>query len=1113
MAREPLRDHDPSRIGRYRLTARLGSGGMGVVYLGLDPDGDGSQVAVKVLRPELADDPEFRARFGREVASLMLVRGECTVRVIEADTESSQPFMVTEYAAGPSLSEYIDADGPLAADMLYGLATGLAEALTAVHAAGVVHRDLKPSNVILGQSGPKVIDFGIAQTLDATSVTKTGMMVGSAGFMAPEQVTGRAGQAADIFAWAVTIAYAASGQPPFGTGESLAIVYRILHSSPDVAAVPATLQPLVMAALAKDPQRRPTAHELLDVLIDPAAREDHPAQAVLACTWPSTQPHVGQPVLSAPIVSRPRTSESYTSEPRAGEPRTSQARASRPDRSRRPPNGSLLFEPDPTTPPARRLRTLGRGRLSRRMTLLGVPAVVVVAVAALVSGLLMGHVINLGQLTANQLAPQGTTMAALQTYPGQQSRGVLHALNRVVASGGTIVAMGSQASDGLVRQQFFVSSDGGKTWRFAPLHAAQGAQRGQVPLGHQAALLAGGPGRWLAIGPQAIWTSADGTSWTLASTHGISPQLPGDSVWVITKTATGFLAAGKGDAAGGGTQAVIWTSRDGLSWQRMTAANLGLAGAGEAVPSISYATYRGTDTLIAGPVTTAGATYSGAWLSTDGGSAWTPVNIPVSNGADDSISGLAFDNAGLIAVRPGGGTSPSTAFGVAYFSSNGLAWQYAGTIDASAGWSPRVVKGTDGGFAVAGQTASGQIVAYTSTGTGAAWQPTGSLGQAARESVTSVTVAPGGTVVAVGATRGSMVIQQPVFLEATTTGSVRPVSVQGENVPELAVNSTAVSPAGTMVAVGSADGYPAVWQRPPGGTWRLLSSLPLVSVYPGLTALTSVTYGPAGWLAVGVPGPVVLTSANGTTWHRASGGIENDLGQVSAVAVAAGQAGYSVVGRPAGPDSASVADVWWSQNLTSWTKAEDMNVMSGPIQVLAVAADPHGFVSAGSHNDQPAVWTTSDGKLWTTIDLALPAAASSAMLQQIAINGNHVVALGQEIKAGATVPFAEQSSDGGASWRQVPFSPPGPNTVITALTADSGGFTAAGQYGQPGQQSVVMWTSATGITWTPAQVSGLGGGGSPAVTALVSSGSAVTGIGSTATMQGRQFLLLTLPRH
>ncbi len=1038
----------------------------------------------------------------------MLVRGDCTVRVIEADTASSRPFMVTEYAAGPSLSEYIDANGPLGAEMLYGLATGLAEALTAIHAAGVVHRDLKPSNVILGYSGPKVIDFGIAQTLDATSVTKTGMMVGSAGFMAPEQVTGRAGQAADIFAWAVTVAYAASGQPPFGTGESLAIVYRILHGSPDIAAVPPALQALVMSALAKDPEQRPTARELLDVLTDPAAREDRPAQVVLAYTWPSAQPRVGQPVLSAPV-----PGGSVVSDPRTSDPRTSEPEASQPGPARRPPTGSLLFEPDPRRPTSGRPRTPVLTRFSRRMKMVGLSAAALVAVAALVSGLLMGHVINVGQLTANQLARQGTTAATLAAYPGQQPRGVFQGLNRVVASGSTIVALGSQTSDGLVRQQFFVSSDGGKAWHVAPLHAAGGGQRGQVPLGHQATLLAGGPGGWLAIGPQAVWTSPDGMSWTLALTHGISPQLLGDSVLVITKTATGFLAAGTGNATGGGTQAVIWTSRDGLTWQRMTAAGLDLARAGEEVQSITFATYRGEDTLISGGVIAGEASYSGAWLSTDGGSTWTRVYIPISNGAIAKISGVAFDSAGLIAVRPGGGTSPSIAFGVAYFSPNGLAWHYAGTINKAAGWSPHVVKGSDAGFVVDGQTATGRYLAYTSTGTGTTWQPTGSLGQVAGESITGVTVAPDGTVIAVGATQDSIVSQQPVFLDATTEGRVRRVFVPGETVPELAVNSTAVSPAGTMVAVGSADGYPAAWASSPGGTWRLVTSPQLVSAYPGLTALTSVTYGPSGWLAVGVPGPVVLTSANGTTWQQAGGGLRQDLGQVSAVAVAEGAAGYSVVGRSAGPDSASEADVWWSPDLTAWTRAKDMNVMTGPIQVLAVAADPHGFVSAGSHNNQPAVWTTSDGKLWTTIDLALPAGASSAVLQQIAINGSRVVALGQETKAGSAVPFAEQSSDFGASWRQVPFSAPGPNTMITALTADAGGFTAAGQYGQPGQQTVVTWTSATGLTWTPAQVSGLGGGGNHAVTALASSGSAVTGIGSTATMGGQQFLLLTLPRH
>ena len=209
MARAPLQQTDPAWVGRYRLVARLGAGGMGVVYLA--ETWDGQPVAVKVLRPELADNPEFRTRFGREVAALTRVQGVCTVRVIEADTEAPKPFLVTEYADGPSLSEYVDAHGPLDPGMLYGLATGLAEALAAIHAAGIVHRDLKPSNVLLTAGGPKVIDFGIAQALDTTSMTRTGITVGSAGFMAPEQIMGRAGTAADVFTWAVTVTFAAGG--------------------------------------------------------------------------------------------------------------------------------------------------------------------------------------------------------------------------------------------------------------------------------------------------------------------------------------------------------------------------------------------------------------------------------------------------------------------------------------------------------------------------------------------------------------------------------------------------------------------------------------------------------------------------------------------------------------------------------------------------------------------------------------------------------------------------------------------------------------------------------------------------------------------------------------
>jgi Protein kinase domain len=287
VARTPLRDEDPSWVGRYRLMARLGSGGMGVVYLGVAEGG--YPVAVKVLRPELADDQEFRARFRREVAVLTKVRGICTVPVIEADTDSPRPFLVTEYADGPSLAEHVRAAGPLRSELLYGLATGLAEALTAIHEAGIIHRDLKPANVLLTSAGPKVIDFGIAQAMDATVLTRTGMTIGSPGFMAPEQITGQAGHAADIFSWGLTVAFAANGESPFGTGPTDAILFRILHGNPDISGVPEELRLLVLAALAKNPDERPSARDLLGWLTQWGGQSesslDASTQTVLTRTW------------------------------------------------------------------------------------------------------------------------------------------------------------------------------------------------------------------------------------------------------------------------------------------------------------------------------------------------------------------------------------------------------------------------------------------------------------------------------------------------------------------------------------------------------------------------------------------------------------------------------------------------------------------------------------------------------------------------------------------------------------------------------------------------------------------------------------------------------------
>ncbi len=1084
MAQVPLRDDDPGQIRGYKLTARLGAGGMGVVYLGAAEDG--GLVAVKVLRPELADDPEFRRRFQREVSVLTQIKGVCTVRVIEADTESARPFMVTEYVDGPSLAEFVDQRGPLGADMLYGLATGLAEALTVIHAAGIVHRDLKPSNVILAADGPKVIDFGIAQTLDATAVTKTGMMVGSAGFMAPEQVLGKPGPPADVFVWGVTVAYAASGESPFGGGPTEAVLYRVLHNEADISAVPDSLRPLVAAALAKDQQDRPTAQQLLDRLTNPSTMPastartprvvDSPTQTVLALTW-GTGPMSGVP-----------------SATRATGPMAKDA-------------GLLQPAPPGADWPAPKPAAASKGPVNRRTVSIGVAALAVAAAVILVLVLVPGHGKKSGSLGANasgrsnQGAPSAST---LPTYPGQQQRGVFQAIDRVAAWGDTIATTGSLTSDGVARQQFFTSSDGGATWHLAPVQLPGG---GQPPLGAIADRIAAGPSGWLGWGPNAIWTSQNGLTWTLAATHGLEPRLPGDQVFVLTNTADGFVAGGQGKASGGGNEAIIWVSHDGINWERTTAAQLGLTAAGQTPQAISFAASHGNDTVISD----GGA---GVWLSTNGGSSWTPVTVPVDHGAKDTITGLSFDAAGLLAVRPGT-TASGAPDGVAYFSTNGQTWQFAGVIDPAGGWTPGVVKGGKNGFVVTGTVVSqGIYVAYTSPGTGTAWQPTGPLGDTAGGPTPTAAAGPHGTATIVGSTTGTKLSQQPVFLETNAAGTVRSVvisSIPGALIPEAAVNGTAVAD-GEQIAVGSADGYPAVWRRAVGTlSWTLVSSLSLVSGSTGLAALSSVTHGSAGWLAAGTPGPVVFTSTDGITWQPAGGNIVQDLAGVGAVATASGPLGYLIDGKLVAAGGVCVADDWFSTDLTSWTRAHTATPATGSSQVLAVAAGPHGFVTVGSHNGKPALWTTSNGTLWTIDVLPLPTGASAALLQQVAVNGANVVALGQQTTVTGTLPLAELSTDGGKTWQEVQFVSAGANTTVTALTAGPGGFTAAGQFGTAGQLGAAIWRSPNGTSWTQLAIGGLTGGGNHDITTLAPSGSAVTAIDSILTQQNQEYVTVPVP--
>src|SRR5215469_9548569 len=273
MASKPLEPGDPLRLGRFELLARLGQGGQGVVYLGRGPGPGEERVAVKVLRSSV-DGMELQ-RLGRELDAIHQVQPFVTARVIEAAAEGDRRYVVSEFIGGPSLQERVEARGPLPEGELQRLAVGTATALTAIHGAGVVHRDFKPANVLLGPDGPRVVDFGIARLVDAGSVTSG--VIGTPSFMAPEQLAGaRPGSAVDIFAWAVTIVFAATGRSPFGSGAVHAVMWRIMSEDPDLSGVPPSLLPVVRQCLDKDPSRRPVARDLLLSLVDPSA-ERYPA--------------------------------------------------------------------------------------------------------------------------------------------------------------------------------------------------------------------------------------------------------------------------------------------------------------------------------------------------------------------------------------------------------------------------------------------------------------------------------------------------------------------------------------------------------------------------------------------------------------------------------------------------------------------------------------------------------------------------------------------------------------------------------------------------------------------------------------------------------------------
>lgn len=437
MAMMRLRREDPRVVGSFRLHRRLGAGGMGVVYLGSDRRGQ--RVALKVIRPDLAEDQEFRSRFAREVSAARRIRGGCTARLVAADLEADRPWFATQYVPGPSLHDRVAEEGPLSAAEVASIGAALSEGLVAVHEAGVVHRDLKPSNILLSPKGPRIIDFGIAWATGASTLTHVGTAVGSPGFLAPEQVRGAAvTPATDVFALGATLAYAATADSPFGHGSSEVMLYRVVHEEPHLYDVHDALAPLVSACLAKDPQERPSTLQLSMRLKEIAAREAQglhdarpPAQRSAGeldrptgrVAGPYTEQQTRRTAPPTPRRQQPRPSQSgrQPATSRPGAPRTGGSRPQRQQprattRSGGRPQNARGTNGRPGTRPG--VRTTSAGRRPANPRLLRQRLVVFVVVTLLVA---LG--IALAQGCQGPARGLGTSTGRTQVEAPREDRG------------------------------------------------------------------------------------------------------------------------------------------------------------------------------------------------------------------------------------------------------------------------------------------------------------------------------------------------------------------------------------------------------------------------------------------------------------------------------------------------------------------------------------------------------------------------------------------------------------------------------------------------------------------------------------------------------------------
>jgi hypothetical protein len=793
----------------------------------------------------------------------------------------------------------------------------------------------------------------------------------------------------------------------------------------------------------------------------------------------------------------------------------------------------------PSGPPAGQRPGPGRPHRRRGRTVL-VGAVACVAVLAVaVAGIVITGGLAAGHGPTKLVAAYPAARLADGQFAGPDgapAQEVPPSLTGVAAAGRTVVAVGSQTALPYPRPLVLTSPDGGRTWQSTVVRVPAG---GGMPT-----MVAGGHGLWLALGPHAAWTSPDGRSWQPGP--GVAP-LAGDDVRALARTRDGFAAVGQSVRPLGGDLVrtpVLWLSADGLTWQRLGEGQLDLPAGKGRVAGLHWVAARGSVLMIAGEVAHRVVRHHGkrkvrvliqsprVWWSKDNGTSWRRADPPVSHGATGGLAGLAATGSGIVAIRPGH-SAKGIRDAVAYVRARKAAWRFAGVLTARrrAALTVTSVAGSDQGVVAAG-SAGRYRVAFVRTH-GRSWRQTAQLGRSSATAVTGVTVGPGGVVVAAGARH-----PRPFLL--LVKGHRRRVgqaALAGAAAAGLSVNGLGAGPGG-QVAVGQADGAPAIWSRAPGGRWSPATAGTPSSWRGQGPGLTGVVHGGAGWLAVGGEGgpagqpgaagalypgagpgsqqPVVMTSADGRTWDPAAGAGPLTGPGLTLAGVAAGRPGYVVAGVR-DVHGQPMAALWWSADLSTWVpQGWTGSARSGvPSALLAVTVGPAGFAAVGAVGAHPAVWLSRDGQGWQARPLALPAGARSAVLQHVAIRGSRITALGTQARPSGPAPFAVVSVNGGRTWRTARLPAPGGPAGVTALVTAGGGFLATGALGDGSDQDVIVWWSHDGLTWHAVRPSGqwLRGPGAQQITGLSMSGSMLTGVGYTATGSGQQPVLWQLRIH